>query len=105
MGFPGKVVSRRCSLSRRAAGCFEAIVHDLRAVLRFAAGREPEPTAVVLDSRTIQSTGSTGSTSRGRSACGIFGETGTRQAGPIPPAGPRRLEYRGYGAEIGARGP
>ena len=39
-----------------AAGCFEAIVHDLRAILRFAAGREPEPTAAVLDSRTLQST-------------------------------------------------
>ncbi len=39
-----------------AAGCFEAIVHDLRAILRFADGRSPEPTAVVLDSRTIQST-------------------------------------------------
>jgi len=39
-----------------AAGCFEAIVHDLRAVLRFAAGREPEPTATVLDSRTMPST-------------------------------------------------
>jgi transposase len=39
-----------------AAGCFEAIVHDLRAVLRFAAGRDPEPTAAILDGRTIQST-------------------------------------------------
>lgn len=39
-----------------AAGCFEAIVHDLRAVLRFAAGRDPEPTAAILDSRTLQST-------------------------------------------------
>ena len=43
-----------------AAGCFEAIVHDLRAVLRFAAGREPEPTAVILDGRTIQSTPESG---------------------------------------------
>jgi transposase len=43
-----------------AAGCFEAIVHDLRAVLRFAAGKQPEPTAVVLDSRTIQSTPESG---------------------------------------------
>jgi transposase len=43
-----------------AAGCFEAIVHDLRAVLRFADGREPEPTAVVLDSRTMQSTPESG---------------------------------------------
>ena len=43
-----------------AAGCFEAIVHDLRAVLRFAEGREPEPTAAVIDSRTIQSTPESG---------------------------------------------
>jgi transposase len=43
-----------------AAGCFEAIVHDLRAVLRFADGREPEPTAMILDSRTIQSTPESG---------------------------------------------
>ena len=38
------------------AGCFEAVVHDFRAVLRFADGRDPEPTAAVFDSRTIQST-------------------------------------------------
>src|SRR3954451_6280786 len=43
-----------------AAGCFEAIVHDLRAVLRCAAGRGPEPTAVILDGRTIQSTPESG---------------------------------------------
>ena len=43
-----------------AAGCFEAIVHDLRAVLRFAQGRDPEPTAVILDGRTIQSTPESG---------------------------------------------
>src|SRR4051794_27545848 len=43
-----------------AAGCFEAVVHDLRAVLRFAAGRAPEPTAVVLDSRTLRSTPESG---------------------------------------------
>lgn len=43
-----------------AAGCFEAIVHDLRAVLRFAAGKEAEPTAVILDGRTIQSTPESG---------------------------------------------
>src|ERR687894_2245575 len=43
-----------------AAGCFEAIVHDLRAVLRFAAGRDPEPTAAVFDSRTLQSTPESG---------------------------------------------
>jgi transposase len=43
-----------------AAGCFEAIVHDLRAVLRFADGRDPEPTAVIFDSRTMQSTPESG---------------------------------------------
>ena len=43
-----------------AAGCFEAIVHDLRAVLRFAAGREPEPTAAIFDGRTIPSTRESG---------------------------------------------
>jgi hypothetical protein len=43
-----------------AAGCFETVVHDLRAVLRFAAGKEPEPTAVVFDSRTMQSTPESG---------------------------------------------
>jgi transposase len=42
-----------------AAGCFEAIVHDLRAVIRFAA-KEPEPTATIFDSRTIQSTRESG---------------------------------------------
>jgi transposase len=38
-----------------AAGCFEAVVHDLRAVLRFAAGREPEPSAAIFDGRVLQS--------------------------------------------------
>lgn len=42
------------------AGCFEALVHDLRAVLRLAAGRAEEPTAVVLDSRTLRSTPESG---------------------------------------------
>src|SRR5436853_6811458 len=42
------------------AGVFEAVVHDLRALLRLAAGRAPEPTAVVLDGRTLQSTPESG---------------------------------------------
>src|SRR6266704_6559962 len=42
------------------AGCFEAIVHDLRALLRLAAGRLPEPTAVIFDGRTLQSTPESG---------------------------------------------
>ncbi|WP_406701185.1 IS5 family transposase [Singulisphaera sp. Ch08] len=43
-----------------AAGCYEAIVHDLRAVIRFAQGRHPEPTAAIFDSRTLQSTPESG---------------------------------------------
>jgi transposase len=43
-----------------AAGCFEALVHDLRALLRVAAGRDSVPTAVVLDGRTLQSSPESG---------------------------------------------
>lgn len=39
-----------------AAGCIEAMVHDLRALLRIKQGRADEPTAVVIDSRTLRST-------------------------------------------------
>src|SRR5918999_2197645 len=39
-----------------AAGCFEAMVHDLRAILRWAEGRADDPTAAILDGRTVQST-------------------------------------------------
>jgi transposase len=42
------------------AGVFEAIAHDLRELLRVAAGRKPQPTAAVLDSRTLQSTPESG---------------------------------------------
>jgi transposase len=43
-----------------AAGAFEAMAHDLREVIRVAAGRAPSPTAVVLDGRTLQSTPESG---------------------------------------------
>lgn len=43
-----------------AAGCFEAIVHDLRVLLRLAQGRNPQPTAAIFDSRTVQSTPESG---------------------------------------------
>ena len=42
------------------AGCFEQLAHDLRVVLRLAAGREAEPSAAVLDSRTLRSTPESG---------------------------------------------
>jgi transposase len=43
------------------AGAFEAIVHDLRELLRLAQGRNAQPSAVVLDARTLQSTPESGS--------------------------------------------
>lgn len=43
-----------------AAGCFEALVDDLRAMLRLAAGRSAEPTAAIIDSRTLRSTPESG---------------------------------------------
>jgi transposase len=42
------------------AGVFEDMVHDLRDTLRASAGREEQPTAVVIDSRTLQSTPESG---------------------------------------------
>jgi transposase len=42
------------------AGCFEVLAQDLRAVLRLALGRQEEPTAAVLDSRTLRSTPESG---------------------------------------------
>ncbi len=38
------------------AGVFEAMVQDLREILRILAGRTEQPSAVILDSRTLQST-------------------------------------------------
>jgi transposase len=42
------------------AGVFEAIVHDLREVLRVAQGRKAQPSAAIFDSRTLQSTPESG---------------------------------------------
>src|SRR5258706_15458874 len=42
------------------AGVFEAMVHDLRELLRMAQGRAPDPSAAVIDSRTLQSTPESG---------------------------------------------
>jgi len=42
------------------AGVFEAIVHDLRVILRLAEGRSAQPSATIWDSRTLQSTPESG---------------------------------------------
>src|SRR5258708_14702332 len=44
-----------------AAGCFTAIVDDLRLLLREAQGRNRHPSAAIFDSRTLQSTPESGS--------------------------------------------
>ena len=41
-------------------GVFEAIVHDLRVILRLAQGRHEQPTAAIFDSRTLQSSPESG---------------------------------------------
>lgn len=38
------------------AGCFEALVSDMRGIIRAGQGRQEQPSAVVLDGRTLQST-------------------------------------------------
>ncbi len=43
-----------------AAGVFDDLVQDLRRLLRLAGGRAAEPTAALLDSRTLQSTPGSG---------------------------------------------
>jgi transposase len=42
------------------AGVFETMVHDLRALLRLAQDRAPEPSGAILDSRTLRSTPESG---------------------------------------------
>ncbi len=46
------------------AGCFEAMVSDLRSIIRVAQGRQGQPSAMVMDGRTLQS-------SCERTACGL----------------------------------
>ena len=43
-----------------AAGVFETIIADLRALIRIGEGRAPQPSAVIFDSRTVQSTPESG---------------------------------------------
>lgn len=43
-----------------AAGVFENMVHDLRALLRLAKGKQEQPSAAIFDGRTVQSTPESG---------------------------------------------
>src|SRR6266545_3249326 len=42
------------------AGVFEALVHDLRMLLREIEGRAPQPSAAIFDARTLQSSPESG---------------------------------------------
>jgi transposase len=42
------------------AGVFATMVHDLRVLIRVAAGRGPQPSAAIFDGRTVQSTAESG---------------------------------------------
>src|ERR671916_686959 len=44
-----------------SAGVFEEMVHDLRVLLRLSEGRGSDPTATILDSRTLRCTPESGS--------------------------------------------
>ena len=56
---PWAVVYQQTQRWLRAGG-FEALVHDLRIVLRVAGGRREQPSAAILDSRTLQSSPESG---------------------------------------------
>ncbi len=56
---PGYVVYQQMQRWLRA-GCFELLVEDVRSLLREWGGRKGQPTAVVIDSRTLQSTPESG---------------------------------------------
>jgi transposase len=43
-----------------ASGVFAAMIHDLRELLRMLSFRDPQPTATIFDSRTLQSTPESG---------------------------------------------
>src|SRR5918996_5046702 len=56
---PWEAVSQQTRRWLRA-NVLEAMVHDLRVVLRLAEGRTEQPSAAILDSRTLQSTPESG---------------------------------------------
>jgi transposase len=84
-----------------AAGCFAAMAHDLRALLRWAAERADAPTAVVNDARPVQSTPESG----GRAGCdGHKERRGSKAHAAVDPPG-HRLALRGTPANAPERDP
>jgi transposase len=58
--FPPWPIVHQQALRWVAAGVFEAMVHDLRLLLRDHAGRRGRPSAAIFDSRTLRSTPGSG---------------------------------------------
>jgi transposase len=94
------------------AGCFEAIAHDLRRLLRLAAGRAGQPSAVILDARTVQSTPESGAEAgydghkrrkgrKGRKVHVAVDTLGQRLAAVITPANAQERA----GRRVGGAGP
>ena len=67
------------------ARCFETMVEDLHILLRGFAGRKPQPTAMIVDSRTAVHTrvGRTRGLRWGQAAQGIEGPCSGGHAGPF----------------------
>src|SRR5579859_6386193 len=69
------------------AGCFAAIAHELRLLVRLAAGRSGQPAAVMLDGRTVQRTPESGA---GAGDDGQKRRTGAQRPSGGGPAGAAR---------------
>ena len=77
-----------------AAGCFEAIVQDLRLLVRAASGRRPQPSVGLVDSRTLRSTVESGARAgvdgnkrvRGSKVHAVVDTMGTLLAVAVTPA-------------------
>jgi len=58
--FPERLIVSQQTQRWIAAGCFEASVHDFALRLVRHQGRKRQPSAMILDSRTLQSTSESG---------------------------------------------
>lgn len=58
--FPPPEVVRQQAARWFEAGCFENMLHDLRILSRGLQGKKGDPTVVIIDSRTLQSTPESG---------------------------------------------
>lgn len=92
-----------------AAGRFETLAQDLRALLRLASGRSEEPTAANIDSRTLRSTPESGTRAgydgakRKRGSKGI--RPSTRSATCSPCTSRRPMSETGSRSGIGIAPP